>query len=176
MSRNSVFCIAPSRGRADRIVHGLKEAEFPGTDVSVVFLDQDAGDERAAGRKASPAPGAIRGVMGWIVGGGRVVIPGIDSLVAAGPVAAALGGAMVRGVAGGLMVFGLPAAEAGRYEGRIKDGAFFIAIQSENPDRCDRAREIVAAEGAEDVCTMMEVSTPKSSIRNACEMFRGTAA
>jgi len=171
MSRNSVFCIAPSRGRADRIVHGLKEAEFPSTDISVVFLDQEAG----AGREASPAKGAIRGVLGWIAGARRMAIPGIDSLIAAGPVAAALGGATVRGVAGGLIEFGLPPAEAGGYEGRIKGGAFLIAVQSENPDRCDRAREIFTAEGAEDLCTQIEISTPMPARRNTYGMFRGTA-
>ena len=176
MSRNSVFCIAPSRGRADRIVHGLKEAEFSSADISVVFLDQDAGDERAAGPEASRSRGAFRGVLGWIAGGRRVVFSGTDALIAAGPVAVALGGAAVRGVADGLIDFGLPSAEAGGYEGRIRSGAFLIAIHSENPDRGDRAREIATAEGAEDICTQMEISTPKPSRRNPDGVFRKTAA
>ena len=176
MSRNSVFCIAPSRGRADRIVHGLKEAEFSGAEISVVFLDQDAGDGRAAGREVSLAAGATRGVIGWIAGGRRVVIPGIDSLIAAGPIAVALGGAAVRGVADGLIDFGLPPAEAGSYEGRIKGGAFLIAMHSENPDRCDRARGIATAEGAEDLCTLMAISTSKPARTNPDGVFRETAA
>lgn len=176
MSQRSVYCIASSRGRADRIVHDLKDADFPSTEVSALFLEQNAGEEPASGRKASGPADAIRGVMGWIAGGGRVVIPGVDPLIAAGPVAAALGGATAGGVAGGLMDFGIPPAEARCYEGRIKDGAFLISIQSANPDRGDRAREIFTAEGAEHICTLTDISAPKPSGKNAHGGSRRTAA
>ena len=162
MSQRSVFCIASSRGRADRIVHQLKEAGFTNQDISALFLDQHAGEQRAPGRKAAASAGAIRGVMGWIAGVGRVVIPGVDPLIAAGPMAAALGEVTVGGVAGGLIDFGIPSVEARCYEARILDGAFLISIQSANPDQSDQAREIFAAEGAENICTLTNISTVQS--------------
>lgn len=116
MSQRSLYCIAPSRGRADRIVHDLKGAEFSRTDISALFLDRSASDERASANEASAAAGAavaqsagaIRGVLGWIAGMGPLVIPGVDPLITAGPIAAALSGATVGGVAGDLIDFGVP--------------------------------------------------------------------
>ncbi len=176
MSQRSVFCIASSRGRADRIVHQLKEAGFSNQDISALFLDQHPGGERAPGRKAGASTGAIRGVMGWIAGVRRVVIPGVDPLIAAGPVAVALGEATAGGVAGGLIDFGIPPVEARCYEARILDGAFLIAVQSANPDQSDRAREIFATEGAENICTLTNVSTAQSPRGGAGGVPRRTAA
>ena len=174
MSKRSVFCIAPSRGRADRIVHELKEAEFSNTVISVLFLDRSAGDERAgsnkpsasAGAPASRSTGEIRGVFSWIDGIRSLTIPGVGPLIAAGPVAAALSSTTVGGVAGGLVDFDVPQVEAARYEARIKDGQILIAVHSENPEMSDHAREIFTANEAEAICTMIDVFTPKTLLRN----------
>ena len=174
MSQRSVFCVALSRGRADRIVNDLKEAKLASTEISVLLRDpsptvevvttNDAiTSESATGAESA---GAIRGVMAWIAGIRRVVIPGVDPLIAAGPIADALSGSTVGGIAGGLIDFGVPDAEAGRYASRIKEGHSLISVHVENPDKCDRAREIFSAAGAEDICTMMNVSTPNLPLRN----------
>lgn len=174
MSQRSVFCIAASQGRADRIVHDLKGAEFSSTEISALFLDPGASDERAFAKEAAASAratatqsaGVIRGVLGWIAGIGPLVIPGVDPLIAAGPIAAALSGATVGSVTDGLIDFGVPQLEAGRYEARINDGHILISVHTENPDMGDRAREIFAAAGAENICTLMKVSTPKISSRS----------
>lgn len=184
MSQRSVYCITQSRGRADRIVHDLKEEDFSSTGISILFLDPSANDERASANGASVAARAvvaqsapaIRGVMRWIAGIGPVVIPGVGPLIAAGPIGAALSRATVGGVAGGLIDFGVPQLEAKRYEGRIKDGHILISVHTENPEKSDRAREIFVAEGAEDICTMIEVSTPKFLSRTPFDLPRVTAA
>jgi len=184
MSQRSVYCIAPSRGQADRIVHSLKGAEFASTDISALFLDEGASDARATTKTASAAAkgaaaqptGAIRSVLGLIAGIGSLVIPGVAPLVAAGPIAAALSGATVGGVAGGLVDFGVPQSEARRYEGRIKDGQILISIRTENPDKSDQARAIFTAAGAEDICTMMVVTTPRLSLRSAGRVARSSVA
>jgi len=175
MSKRSVFGIAPSRGRADRLLHDLKEADFANTDISVLFLDPSGSDQRnpanvasaSAGVSSARSSGAIRGVVAWIHGVRSLDIPGVEPLIAAGLVAAALSGATVGGVAGGLIDFGLPASEAGRYETRIKDGQFLISVHSENPEKSDQARAIFTSSGAEDICTIIEVITPKFPFRNA---------
>jgi hypothetical protein len=184
MSKRSVFCIAASRGRADRIVHDLKEAGYSGAELSVLFLDGSAGDGRASASKSHAAVGVlavrsaceIRGVLAWIAGIRPLVIPGVGPLIAAGPVAAALGSATLGGIAGGLTDFDVPQVEAMRYESRIKDGAILISVHSENPEKSDQARGIFTENGAENICTMIEVSTPKFPWRNAGAPLPGSGA
>jgi hypothetical protein len=173
MAKRSVFCIASSRGRADRIVHDLKEAGFSGTDLSVLFLDRVGSDGRAPAGKASAVTegkaarpsGEIRGVLGWIAGICPIVIPGAAPLIGAGPVAAALSSTTRGGIAGGLTDFDVPQVEAGVYEGRIADGGILISVHSENPETSDQARGIFTENGAENIFTMIEVSTPKPHFR-----------
>lgn len=175
MSRRSAFCIAASRGRADRILHDLKEAGFSNTDISVLFLDGDAVTGPASPAKplsgrAKPAAvsaGEIRGVMGWISGIRRLSIPGVGPVIAAGPVAAVLGNETLGGIAGGLTDFDIPQVEALRYEGRISEGCILISVHSENPEQSDEAREIFTENSAENICTLIEVSTPKLHFGNA---------
>ena len=132
--------------------------------MSALCLEREAGKKRPSAKTAAPAGGvAVRsaGSLGWIDGFGSLAVPGFGPLVAAGPIAAALGGARTGGVAAGLIDFGVPQQEARRYEGRIKDGQILLSVHTENPDKSDRAREIFVASGAEEICTMMTVITPK---------------
>ena len=172
MSQRSVFCIASSRGRADHIVHALKEAEISKAEISALFLDRGAGGKRASG-SAEPATaeaataesaGEIRGVLRWIDGIGPLIVPDMERLIGAGPIATALRSANTRGVTSGLIDFGVPEAEAMRYETGIKEGHILISVHAENPDKSDRAREIFTAAGAEDIFTMVKVTTPKTSL------------
>jgi outer membrane lipoprotein SlyB len=114
--------------------------------------------------------------LGWIAGIRSIVIPGVDPLIAAGPVAAAMGSATVGGIAGGLIDFDVPHVEASRYESRIKDGQILIAVHSENPEMSDRAREIFTANEAEAICTMIDVFTPKIPLRSASGTPRESVA
>lgn len=184
MSKRSVFCIASSRGRADRIVHDLKEATFSRDELSVLFLDRSAdGSPASVARTSTAAPvpaaqssGEIRGVLGWIAGIRPLHIPGVGPLIAAGPVAAAMGSATVDGIAGGLIDFDVPQLEASRCEARIKEGQILIAVHSENPEKSDYAREIFTANKAESICTMIDVFTPKIPLRNASGTPRESSA
>jgi hypothetical protein len=184
MSKRSVFCISASRGRADRIVHELKAAAFSNADLSVLFLDRSASNQNASTNKApasttspaGPSPAEIRGVMAWIASIRPLVIPGVSPLIAAGPVAAVLGNSTVGGIAGGLIDFDVPQVEASRYEARIKDGDILIGVHSENPEKSNEAREIFTANEAEDICTLIEISTPKIPLQSAYGPSRQTVA
>ncbi len=180
MSKRSVFCIASSRGRADCIIHDLKTAAFSNRDLSVLFLDGRAGDG-PGGAPKPPAPaaesaGEIRGVLSWIEGIRSLAIPGVGPLIAAGPIAAALGSATVGGIAGGLMDFDVPEVEARRFEAKIKDGQILLAVHSENPEMSDQAREIFTTNAAEAICTMIDVFTPKTPLGSAYGPRRESAA
>ena len=184
MSKLSIFCLAPTRGRADHVINALKEVNLPGSEISILFHDQKGATGSRSGSSSSPprnAPaaassGEIRGVMAWIPGIGHLVIPGIDPLIIAGPITPSLSAASVRSIVDGLVEFGVPDPEAARFEKGITDGAFLIGIHTGNPDERDRAREIFIAAGAEGICSMMEVVTARRPDRRPGGPARPAAA
>jgi hypothetical protein len=165
MSRLSIFCLATSRGRADRIIHDLKDAEFSSTDLSVLLLDANAegdhagrGDSRMLTSAAARSAGPIRGGLAWVTGVGRLMIPGAGSFLAAGPIIAALHRACnvapADAVARGLIHLGVSVAEATPMAQRITaDGHLLISVHSTNPDQILRAREIFTVANAQNICT-----------------------
>jgi len=174
MSKKSVFCIATSRGQADRIVDELKAASFSHNDISVLFPDKGTSRDFAH-EKNTKAPegavtgagtgGVIGGALGWIAGIGALAIPGVGPFIAAGPILAALSGAAigasVGGIAGGLIGLGIPELEAKRYEGKVKEGNILISVHTENGDEISLAKKIFTNAGADDICTTGEASAPK---------------
>ena len=66
--------------------------------------------------------GTLGGIGGLILGAGALAIPGVGPIIAAGPIAAALGGAVAGGVAGGLIDWGIPAEVSHRYEQQVAQG------------------------------------------------------
>jgi hypothetical protein len=168
MSHRSVYCIAASHARAHRILSRLGEIAFPNTEISLLFLDLETaatartGQASPNGRMGKKSPSAYP-ELGETATPQIVAVAGVGPLVAIGPVAAILSDAATYGIAGGLREFGVPSSEATHYEARLKEGHVFLAIRTENPDKSDRVREIFAAEGAEDIRTLMHVITPKTS-------------
>lgn len=184
MPQNSVFCIALSRGRAGRIVLDLKEASFSNTEISALFLDQCASPDLTTSTEAAllvddkpiQAPEVICGVMAWIAAVACHIVPGVDPIIAAGPIATTLSDAPISGVADGLIDFGVPQGEAKRYEARIKEGRILVLVHAESADKSDQARGIFSAAGAEDICTMTESSNPTKTPRWARELACVTSA
>jgi hypothetical protein len=165
-SAQSTFCSASARAAADCILHELKVGGYSAEGISVVFLD---GRTKAADADATAVAGGssateIRGVIAWIAGIRTAVIRGTAPLIVGGPVAAAFKSSTTGGIAGGLMDFGMPDAEAHRYEARIQQGQILIGVHHDNPEACARARDIFATVGAADVFTMMRVSTPRNPL------------
>ena len=174
MSKKSVFCIATSRGQADRIVEHLKTANFSNNDISVLFPDKGT-TRNFAHEKNTKAPegavagagtgGVVGGALGWIAGIGALAIPGVGPFIAAGPIIAALSGAAVGaavgGIAGGLIGLGIPEIEAKRYEGKVKEGNILISVHTEDVGDIARAKDIFGQAGAQDICSTSEASTSK---------------
>ena len=180
MSYRSVFCTVSSPAQANRVISALNAIEFPRSDISALFIDSPpreavaSGQVKTVAKQKSTSAASERVGLDGIKALNLLPIPGIEQLMAAGLVAAAFSDAEEDGVAGGLIAFGVPDSEAGRYEGRIKEGHVFMSIRSENPDTTDRVRAIFTAEGAESIRTMMDVFTPKVSWRNTVGAGRGT--
>src|SRR4029434_8172285 len=142
------------------------------SDISLLMPDSgpNAGDTPELGAvKATKAPegattgalsgGAIGGTVGLLAGIGALAIPGLGPFIAAGPIMAALSGAavgaatggVVRGVIGlgstgggvaGLIGLGIPEIEAKRYDEKLKEGNYLVAVHTDESEDVDRAKEI----------------------------------
>lgn len=173
MSKKSVLCIATSRDQADRIVDGLKDANFSNNDISVLFPDKGTTKDFAHEKNTKAPEGAVAGAgtggvvggaLGWIVGIGALAIPGVGPFIAAGPILAALSGAAIGaaagGIAGGLIGLGIPELEAKRYEGKVKEGNILLSVHTENSEEIKQAKKIFNNAGAHDICATGEASAP----------------
>lgn len=174
MSAKSVFCIATSLQQADEIVEQLKRANFSNSDISVLFPDKGTTRDFAH-EKHTKAPegavagastgGVIGGALGWIAGIGALAIPGVGPFIAAGPIISTLSGAAVGaalgGITGGLIGLGIPELEAKRYEGKIREGNILLSVHTQNSEELDRAEDIFANAGAQDICATAEKSAPE---------------
>jgi hypothetical protein len=97
----------------------------------------------------------IGGALGWLMGIGLLVIPGLGPFIAAGPIMVALAGVgaggLVGGIAGALIGMGIPEYEANRYEGRIKKGGILLSVHADDRDWKNKAKDILKHTGAEDI-------------------------
>jgi len=112
--------------------------------------------------------GLLGGMLGALVGMVAIAIPGIGPVIAAGPLAAALGGAagatMVLGagagavgggILGALTWAGITHEEALVYEDLIRRGGTLVMVRADGAER-ERATAILHRDGAADATTLEE--------------------
>ncbi len=178
MSNKSVFCLVTTKLQADQIVNRLQSSGYPYEDISVLFPDKatsrDLGHEKNSKAPEGAATGAgtgglLGGTLGLLVGIGALAIPGVGPFIAAGPIMAALSGAAagaaLGGITGALIGMGIPEYEARRYEGKIREGRILISVHTDTADEVRVAKEILEAEGAEDIGVSGEASVPEDAKR-----------
>jgi hypothetical protein len=170
----AVFGIFRNESQLDSALVALKASGFRYDDVSVMFPDKSSTKEFAhekhtkapEGAAAGAGAGAaVGGTLGWLVGIGALVIPGLGPFIAAGPIVAALAGAgaggALGGVTGALVGMGIPEIEAKRYEGLLKDGNILMSVHADSSDWTKKAKEILERSGAKDVSSTGEASVAK---------------
>jgi hypothetical protein len=170
MAGHSIFGIYTSRQGVEEAVQALRDADFRGSDISIL-APENLGDVRDIGTvKNTKAPegaatggtsgAVIGGVLGWLVGIGALAIPGVGPFLAAGPIMAALAGvglgAAVGGITGALVGFGLPEFEARRYETRLRKGGILLSVHADNYEWIGRAKSILEGTGAEQISSTSE--------------------
>ena len=159
---------------ASRTIQELRTLGIDPQRVSVIARDKgrarDVADETGAEVATGAATGAglgalLGGAAGWLVGIGALAIPGIGPIVAAGPIAAALGtagataaaGAGVGVVAGGLLGaltgWGFSEAEARAYQEGVERGDMLLAVEVPDGDDAGRVEDVFKRGGGDRVST-----------------------
>ena len=162
-----------SRSSAEQAVHDLRTAGFESERVSVMARDperaRDVANETGAEVTTGAATGAglgalLGGAAGWLVGIGALAIPGVGPIVAAGPIAAALGvagttaaagagvGLVAGGIAGALTGWGFSESEARAYQQGVERGDILLGVEVPDDD-AGRAEDIFRRRGGDRVST-----------------------
>jgi hypothetical protein len=172
MSKNtSVIAIYPDPTTVSDAINVLKKVGYRATDISVLSSDnqgsKDFAHERHTRGPAGAAVGAVAGALvgaalAWLLSGHTVTIAGLEPLVAAGPVLAALAGAGAGGALGWIagLLAGLRMSEyvARRYAGRIRRGGILLSVHCDSPEWCDRAKKALKQTGARDISSASEAA------------------
>lgn len=169
MKNISAFGIYSDQTSVTEAIEALKAAGFRSTDISVLYPDnlgsKDFGHEKHTkapeGAVAGGGSGAVVGAaIGWLAGAGALMMPGFESLAAAGPVMGMLSGMGVGvtlgGLAGAVAGASVPEYEAKRYEGRIRTGGILVSVHADNEEWAKSARRILKQTGAHDVSSAGE--------------------
>lgn len=108
--------------------------------------DESAESDRSGTVTGASIGAAAGGIAGLLAGLGLLMIPGIGPVIAAGPLAAALGGAGIGAVTGGMIgalaEAGVPEEEAKQFAESVRSGNILVMVNVEN-DGADRAAEII---------------------------------
>lgn len=102
--------------------------------------------------------GTIGGLAGLGLGAGALgalgaaalLIPGIGPIVAMGPLAAALGGAVTGGIAGALVDYGIPEERSDFYETKIREGNTVLVLKTDE-QKTDEVAKMMKNYGAKEV-------------------------
>jgi hypothetical protein len=162
---HTVVGVFPDHAMAERAINALYEAGFPEHDVSLVAKGTEASDEIPSQAEAEHATrgaekgiaigGISGGILGGLIGIGALAIPGIGPAVAAGWLAAVLGGAATGAALGGwigsMAELNVPEDVAHRYAQQVSHGNYLVMVLAEQGERQETAERILSETGSTDV-------------------------
>ncbi len=152
-----------SRSEAESAVHQLVSDGINRDHISMVSRGTNEEDTRnlkkdddtSGAAKGAGIGAAVGGVGGLLAGLAGLAIPGIGPILAAGPIAAALGGALGGAAAGGLIGaltdMGVPEHEARHYEDAVRQGKTLLTVRTDDDAAAERVAGILDSCGAIDI-------------------------
>jgi uncharacterized membrane protein len=171
----TVIGLFDSAREAEHVVQALTDYGFGNNEISVVANDargeygrarevsRESGSDKSDQVAESAGAGAvggtvIGGALGLLVGAGLLTVPGVGPVLAAGPIAAALGstalgagiGAAAGGLVGSLVGLGVPEDEADYYAEGVRRGGTLVSVSADGR-RADEAYRIMQSHGAVDI-------------------------
>jgi len=162
MPLKTVIGLFESRQQAEEAVSELRAKDFSSDEISLVSKDDRSQSASREGRSDMEAGdlgvdsdistgtavgSALGGAAGLAMSAGALAIPGIGPIVAMGPLAATLGGAVTGGLAGGLVDLGIPENEGRDIENEIRGGSTLAVVETD-ASRAEEAAEILRSKGA----------------------------
>jgi len=158
----TVAGVFESKLTADHAVSSLLDEGFVKDEISLIMSDKardtlfsSTDDETNRVAKGGAVGAALGGAVGALIAGltgvGAIALSG-GTLLAVGPIVAALYGAgaggAVGGLSGALISAGFAADEARRYEDDIKHGKAVVVVHAANDDRAAIAKSVLSTSGA----------------------------
>jgi len=171
---NAVVGVFETKARAEQAIADLKAAGFDDDKIGMVYRGADgemvktgAADETYAEEGA--VAGAVAGAAGGaLVGAGIIagVIPVIGPVLAIGTLGTVLlnaaGGAVIAGLAGALIGWGIPEEDAEFYEAEVKSGRYLVTVEANG--RAIEAREALHRRGGYDRAGWTAVRADRANI------------
>ena len=163
----TVVGVFDSREQAERCVREMRNKGFTENEISIVVRGQQNREGGAKGGRDTEAAaemgdqnladgtawgGALGALGGLLAGAGALAIPGVGPIIAAGPLAAALTGAVGGGVVGGLMDLGVPEERGRQYEEEVKQGRVLAVVETDG-DKADESAALIRQYNARSVET-----------------------
>jgi len=150
----TIIGVFPSRSSAENAVSTLRRQGFTNEEINIISKKQshqqsgeNTDDDIMDGTLTG---GTLGGIGGLLLGAGALMIPGIGPIVAAGPIAAAIGGAIAGGITGGLIDWGIPAEESHHYEQEVIQGSILAIIRTD-ATKVNSVAQILRQNGAKEV-------------------------
>ncbi|NLS45099.1 MAG: hypothetical protein GX969_05105 [Firmicutes bacterium] len=145
---SSVIGTFSRRDEAEKAIHELKNKGFDDNKVSIVAREDKEGGADISG--GTVTGGAIGGTAGVLAGLGALAIPGIGPIIAIGPIAAGLTGAVAGGLVGSLVDLGIPEDRSRFYENKVKEGKVLAVVEADD-NQINDIREVYSKSGASDI-------------------------
>jgi len=149
----AVIGVFSDRDSAEKAVRQLRSQGFNTEEINIISKGQKNDGSKTYEDDITDGAltgGTLGGIGGLLVGAGALAIPGIGPIIAAGPIAAALSGAVAGSIAGGLIDWGIPAETSQRYEQSVAQGNILAVIRAE-ATKVQQAAQILRQNGASDV-------------------------
>ncbi|WP_121609809.1 general stress protein [Mesobacillus foraminis] len=141
--RERVIGVYENEQLAAEAVEDLKNKGYTTEEISVIAkntnklseISQEVKPSTKDGAIAGAATGGAIGLAGLIVGLSAVLVPGVGTLMAAGPIITTLGGAVVGASSGAggllhaLINIGVPEDQAQRYSNDVQHGKILVFLQ-----------------------------------------------
>lgn len=143
----------PSRDMAEKAIRDMRAKGLTDNEMSIIAKGDEGQGNNGANNNLSSGMttgGVLGGIAGLAASAGALMIPGIGPIVAMGPLAATITGAVGGGIVGSLVDWGIPAEQARKYEEDIKAGGAVVSVESTR-QKVDEAAKQLRAEGARNV-------------------------
>lgn len=139
---------------AEQAVAQLRNNGFSTEEINIVSKDPAAKNytEDDSIMDGTMTGGAIGGVGGLLLSAGALTIPGLGPVIAAGPLAATIAGAIGGGITGGLIDWGIPSVKSEEYNKEVSSGNTLAVIKTPE-NKVAQAVQILTAYGAMNVET-----------------------